>query len=336
MTVEVSPKSGPVGTPITIEVKGIGWRQLHNSWLLLYDNSFTGWISAVTTRGSARFTIPATGRRGLHVLEVLHGDFTFPYRNMQQSPEPSRPTFVRHFTVTPGAAVLPPPGRQIQSHVRDLPAPGSLVLSPGFSPVGQPVSATAQGLAPGKGYQLRWVTLTGNRVGGSGWGESSRVIAEGRADDAGEVTFHFDAPDDLGGAHELRVQDGATARSAQYWITPSALGLDIDSGPAGTPFRVRLKGVGWTETANIYTVVYDNSYIGYACGFNSNGDVEVPLQATGGPGWHFIDLYPAIYKGTEPRPINFRIPQLTFADDHPGEDLPRFRFAFRIVEAEDR
>jgi hypothetical protein len=86
MAVEISPKSGPVGTPITVEVKGIGWRPLVNSWHLLYDNHFTGWISSVTTHGSARFTIPATGGPGMHMLEVLHGELTFPYRNMQQSP----------------------------------------------------------------------------------------------------------------------------------------------------------------------------------------------------------------------------------------------------------
>ena len=89
----------------------------------------------------------------------------------------------------------------------------------------------------------------------------------------------------------------------------------------------------WTETANIYTVNYDNSYIGYACAFNSQGDVEIFLKATGEPGWHFIDLYPAIYKGKETRPLNFKIPQLTYADDHPGEDLPRFRFAFEVTAA---
>ena len=64
MTVEISPKSGPVGTPINVEVKGIGFRSLYNSWDLIYDNNFTGWISAVTTRGSASFTIPATGAPG--------------------------------------------------------------------------------------------------------------------------------------------------------------------------------------------------------------------------------------------------------------------------------
>jgi hypothetical protein len=93
MTVRISPESGPVGTPITVEVKGIGWRHLQNSYVLLYDNSFTGWMSTVTTHGSATFTIPATGKPGLHVLELLHADFTFAYRNMQQSPEPDRPRF---------------------------------------------------------------------------------------------------------------------------------------------------------------------------------------------------------------------------------------------------
>jgi hypothetical protein len=109
------------------------------------------------------------------------------------------------------------------------------------------------------------------------------------------------------------------------------LPLDVGRGPVGTTFRVHLKGVGWSETANIYTVVYDNAISGYACAFNSQGDVEIVMQATGEPGWHFIDLYPAIYKGKETRPNNYRLPQLTFADDHPGEDLPRFRFAFEVT-----
>jgi hypothetical protein len=52
------------------------------------------------------------------------------------------------------------------------------------------------------------------------------------------------------------------------------------------------------------------------------------MQATGEPGWHFIDLYPAIYKGKETRPVNYRLPQLTAEQDHPGEDLPIFHFAF--------
>jgi hypothetical protein len=334
MTVKISPESGPVGTPVTVEVRGIGWRNLQNSYVLLYDNNFAGWMSTVTTAGSASFTIPATGKPGLHVLELLHADFTFAYRNMQQSPEPDRPRFALSFRVTDGPAVLPPPPeQQIQTTVRNLPPSGELTVTPRFSRVGEPVIVRGSSFEPGKSYQLNWTTVTGNRVAanGGGWEESSKVIARARADGAGQVEFRFDTPDDLGGSHGLWVDVGAIRKTALHWIAPSALPLDVGRGPAGTSFKIHLKGVGWTETANIYTVVYDNNYIGYACAFNSQGDIEIFLKATGEPGWHFVDLYPAIYKGKETRPLNFKIPQLTYADDHPGEDLPRFRFAFEVT-----
>jgi hypothetical protein len=151
------------------------------------------------------------------------------------------------------------------------------------------------------------------------------------ADAIGRAEFHFKAPDDLGGAHKLWVEAGETRKEGTFWIAPTALPLDVARGPVGTTFRIHLKGVGWSETANIYTVVYDNATSGYACAFNSQGDIEIVMQATGAPGWHFIDLYPAIYKGSERRPNNYRLPQLTAVDDHPGEDLPIFRFAFEIL-----
>lgn len=85
---------------------------------------------------------------------------------------------------------------------------------------------------------------------------------------------------------------------------------------------------------NIYNLVYDNAHLGYACGFNSQGDVTVYLPATGEPGWHFIDLYPGIYKGEDVKRVNnFHIPQLTAKDDHPGERPPIFHFAFLVTVA---
>jgi hypothetical protein len=332
MTVKLSPESGPVGTPITVEVKGIGWRQLFNSWLLLVDNNFTGWMSAVTTSGSATFTIPATGSPGLHILEVLHGEFTFSYRNMQQAPEPDRPRWALPFTITAGPPVLPPsPEHQDQKNVRMLEPVGELVATPRFSGIKEPVVVRGEGFEPGKSLQLNWTRAVGNRVADRGWVEASSVIAESKADAAGRVEFHFTAPDDLGGNHGLWVESNGVKKSGNFWIKATALSLDVASGPVGTTFRIHLKGVGWTETSNIYHVVYDNAYIGYGCGFNSQGDVELIMTATGEPGWHFIDLYPGIYKGTETRPNNFRIPQLTYEADHPGEDLPAFHFAFEVT-----
>ena len=71
-----------------MEVKGIGWRQLFNSWVLLYDNNFTGWISAVTTGGSAAFTIPATGHPGFTAVglpaSMLRFAALYCYDNVRQ------------------------------------------------------------------------------------------------------------------------------------------------------------------------------------------------------------------------------------------------------------
>ena len=121
----VGPTSGPIGTPIEVEVQGIGWRELEGSWVLLYDNKYTGFMSAITTGGTARFNVPATGHVGTHILEILHTDFGSPYRNTQQSPVPDRPQFKLTFTITPGAPVLPPPPeQQAQTVVRSLPPQG--------------------------------------------------------------------------------------------------------------------------------------------------------------------------------------------------------------------
>jgi hypothetical protein len=228
--------------------------------------------------------------------------------------------------------VLPvAPEQQAQRQVRSLPQQGDLVATPAFSGIGQPVVVAGNGFTAGKTYKLNWNTVVGNRMTGAGWEEQARVIAEGTADAAGRAEFRFSVPDDLGGVHNLWVDAEGAKKQGAYWIAPTALALDVARGPVGTTFRIHLKGVGWSETANIYTVVYDNATSGYACAFNSQGDVEIFMQATGEPGWHFIDLYPAIYKGKETRPNNYRLPQLTYADDHPGEDLPRFRFAFEVT-----
>jgi hypothetical protein len=342
MTVEISPKSGPVGTPIKVDIKGIGYRSLYNSWDVIYDNNFTGWISSVITRGSASFTIPATGGPGAHLIEVVHGELTFPYRNPEQNPAPGRPRFAMAFTITDGAPVLPPPPeRQGQQVVRVLPPQGELVATPRFSGVGEPATVRGEGLEPGKSYQLNWTRVVGNQMMGPGveqpgrtnWEEMSKVVAESTADPSGRIEFRFSTPDDLGGTHGLWIDAGSSKKFGSYWVKPTALPVDVTSGPVGTTFTIHLKGGGWTETANIFHVVYDNSYTGYACAFNSNGDIEIFMKATGAPGMHFIDLYPGIFKGTETRPNNFRIPQLTYADDHPGEDLPAFHFAFEVTPA---
>jgi hypothetical protein len=179
---------------------------------------------------------------------------------------------------------------QVQASVRALPEAADLSVEPAFATVGRPIAVGGSGFEPGRTYPLRWSSVTGNRVSGRGWEEHERIVAEATADASGWLAFHLETPDDLGGIHELRVGTEEGDRTGTFWIAPSAMPLDVTRGQAGTMFTIHLKGVGWTETANIYAITYDNAYIGYACGFNSQGDVVIHLQATGEPGWHFIDL----------------------------------------------
>jgi hypothetical protein len=332
----ISPKSGPPGTPITIDISGIGWRSLEASWRLSYDNSYTGWMSAVTTKGHARAVIPATGGPGVHVLSLVQGVPTFPYLNPQQSPEPGVPLFHLPFTVTSGNPVMPPDPALQRLPVSASKQPGqgpALWVDPPEGVVGTPATVHAIGLTPNADVSLGWTTQSGSRVAGPGIQEQSKQLATVKADGQGNLAWPLTIPDDLGGVHTVIARSGEKALAqGQLTIQPSAEKLSVDRGPSGTDFTLHLKGVGWTETANIYNVVWDNSYTGFACGVNSAGDVQVSLPAAGAPGWHYIDLYPGIYKGKEPSSLDldFRIPQLTYADDHPGEKLPAFHFAFFI------
>lgn len=337
-TVTIEPESGPVGTPIRIRMEGIGWANLENSWEVTYDNQFTGLLSSVTTGGIAEAVIPATGTPGKHIVRVLHGSFTVPYLNMQQSPRPDRPTFTLAFTVTGGTAVLPPEAAS-QSLAPEAGMPPTadgpaIWTDPASATVGSPVAVFGRGLTAGSDVRLTWYTVIGNRVGGQGWEEAAEELAIVAVGADGSFRYDTHVPDDLGGPHRIEAAvGGALVAQTELTITPSAFAISPARGPVGTEITLHLKGVGWTETANIYTLNYDNSYLGYVCGFNTNGDVVIYLPATGTVGWHFIDLYPAIYKGKDVAGVqNFRIPQLTFAEDHPGERLPAFRFAFEVTE----
>jgi hypothetical protein len=335
--VSVSPRRGPVGTPITIVARGLGWRPLENSWMLTYDNRFTGWLSAVTTEGTARAVIPATGSPGRHILRILEGSFTFPYLNVQQSPVSYLPVFTIPFTITSGRAVLPEPAGSQGHPPTPAQVPGAsgpaAWADPASGPVGTPITFAARKLPPGQPVELRWFTVRGNRVSGQGYEETSRVLAKSSVRSDGTLEVRLQAPLDVAGAHRVEILAGSRRLGATtFTMTPSALPITPRSGPAGTDITLHLAGTGWSETGNIYTIVYDNGYLGYACGFNSGGDITVHLPATGSPGWHFIDLYPAIYKGQDMKMTeNFRLPQLTFAADHPAEDFPAFHFAFRVT-----
>lgn len=333
MVTTITPSSGPVGTPIAVEVKGIGYQSYQNSFQLAYDNAYTGWVSSITTDGYAKFTIPATGSVGTHVITLGHSEFGAPYMNPNQQPVvASRPFPHLPFTVTDGPAVMPSPAAtQGFAQIAAKPVATGIWTAPYGAAVGAPATLNAKALPADTEVELFWTTMVGNRSV-TGFEERTRSLGKVTTDPTGAFAWDFAVPDDLGGTHTITVQAGGkdVAKTAMY-ILANGSPLSVDRGPSGTKTTLHLKGVGWTETEQIYHVVVDNAFAGYACAFQSAGDLTIFLTMSGAPGWHYIDMYPGIYQGSETRPANYKMPQLTALDDHPGEKLPIFRWAFLIT-----
>jgi hypothetical protein len=341
-TFELTPASGPVGTPIELKVKGLGWRTMESTWVVNWDNHEVGWVSAAGTRGSAVARFRATGPRGDHIVKLYTGWQGQGYLNYEQSPvaDLPRPQFM--FRTTQGGA-----GRAAYAEpYRPQPIPktdvqvssATLTLTPTQGPVGTRAMLRAEGFAPGTPLRLVWETSVGSRVTESGFAPQENVIGQVNVGSDGRIEWPVTIPDDLGGLHWLALRRGDDLLARAFFaIETSVVSMTPASGPAGTPVTIHLKGVGWTEYDNIYVATYDNAYMGYACGFNSHGDVIITFTAAGEPGEHLIDLYPGIYQGppNEPQQL-YRLPQLTYAEDHPGNTIPALRFTFEVSPSTGR
>jgi hypothetical protein len=340
-TFALTPTSGPVGTPLELKVTGLGWRTMESTWVVNWDNQALGFVSAAGTRGSATARFRATGPIGGHIVKLYTGWQGQSYLNYEQSPVAALPRPEFTFQTTPGQAPNPAYVEPYQPQPvpkTEVQAGARLALAPTQGAVGSRAVLRGEGFAPGAIMQAVWDTSVGSRVSGDGFEPKENDMGEVKADANGRIDWTVTIPDDLGGLHGLALRSGDDVVAKTYFVIETSI-VDISprSGPAGTPVTIHLKGVGWTEYDNIYVATYDNGYMGYACGFNSQGDVVINFTATGEPGLHLIDLYPGIYQGpsTEPQQL-YRLPQLTYADDHPGNKIPALRFTFEVTSRERR
>jgi hypothetical protein len=336
-TFELSPTSGPVGTPLELKITGLGWRTMESTWVVNWDNQELGFTTAAGTRGSAVARFRAAGPVGDHAVKLYTGWQGQAYLNYEQSPVADLPRPQFTFRTTPGrgseAVYAEPYKPQPMPKVEVQVAGATLSLEPTQGPVGTRTLIRGESFTPGDRLRLAWGTSTGSRVSGNGFAPEERQLGELHVDPDGRIAWPLTVPEDLGGLHELTLWKGdALVARAHFAIETSIVDMTPRSGPAGTPVTIHLKGVGWTEYDNIYVATYDNAYMGYVCGFNSQGDVVINFTAAGEPGPHVIDLYPGIYQGpaTEPQQL-YRLPQLTYADDHPGNIIPALRFTFDVT-----
>lgn len=353
--VSIEPSEGPIGTPIKVTVKGLAWTEAISKMALRYDNRLNGFVSAITTHGTAIAEIRAAGPVGMHTIELSGaGNNGGGYLNNQQSPMayifPASGSFRVTFSVTADGGApdnvlqWPDPSRVAKITDSDpIPtveyaakAPGSaltlgaasgskLTLDRTAGPVSTAVKAQAANLPPNTEYDLIWKTVLGHLVNKPGWDrEPSRVLGEiplGKvtSDKDGVVNANFEIPDELGSWHAIQlVKDGAPVSEGRFFVQRSLVSVSAKRVKVGETVTIEIKGAAWSDIDNGVAVTYDNAYIGYACGFNSRGTIVLNLPATGTPGTHLIDLYPMTYIRTGKPGWPYMMPQLTYSRDHPG------------------
>jgi hypothetical protein len=212
------------------------------------------------------------------------------------------------------------------------------------------VTVTASDLPANVSTQIDWATVVGNRVNCAStcWAFTTQPLISAVTPTADALTTTFTVPSPaLGGWHAIQlVQNNKVVGQVPFYVKESIVGYEAAGSTTpvtsltvvqGQPFQIHIEGVGWTQLDNTVGVDYDNSYIGYGCGFNSNGDVVLNLIATGAPGTHLIDLYPMLYSlspSFASTPYGM-VPVLTYAQDDPGlalgYQLPAMRFAITVV-----
>ena len=221
-------------------------------------------------------------------------------------------------------------------------------------------------------HQIVWATVVGNRVNCLSTCWVYNAVPMGSAEVAnGSISKEITIPDNLGGWHVIQVKSGDVVEAqVSFYVKQSimpfydkagkVIGMGIAKadnsgtieafnlgGAAATPsttfkngeeFTISLKGVGWTQLDNTLSVTYDNSFVGYGCGFNSNGYVVIHLKAIGEPGVHIIDLHPALYTASPSyaNTVYGMVPQLTSDRDNAGlavgYQIPAYHFAITITK----
>ena len=352
--VTISPTRGPIGTTITIKVVGMGSPTYESVGSVLYDNRFTGSAGGEHDTRCRDVQAPCRGRRRSALDRV---------RRLE-----SHGSLPEHGTVA-GPVDRQPPAQVHGDEGRRRPARSGRVAGSrepddrrAHDPVGGEPHGRDRGLAraaeldercdplarsahrnrpdperTGRRCRGRQSWATASTAPGTCWSFVDVPLGGGTAAADGSLRTPITVPDGLGGWHVVQVwQAGKVTAQVPYYVKRSFVAMP-KVVKAGKPFVVELKGVGWTQLDNTVAVTYDNAYIGYACGFNSNGYVRIQLLATGKPGTHLIDLYPLLYtqQPAYPYPQLGMVPLLSFAQDAPGlaagYQLPAFRLAIKVV-----
>jgi hypothetical protein len=272
---------------------------------------------SVRRRGVARAAVALVGVTVIAVAAVV-AILVF-----SSAPVNTQANFVPQATVMRPAITVP------QNSVTTGPR---ISVSPTVVSVGQNITVQGAGFSPGVQLPLTWTTRKGSNL--NGYALVAEPLRNVTAASDGSFSFIMAVPSDLGGLHFIAASNLTPNSNGTLFIQRTA-SINATEGPAGSTVAVTMLGVGWTFDTNIAALDYDNSYLGYGCGFNSGGNVTFYLTVTGAPGVHTIDIYPSVWWGPSgpgaQLATEYRYPLLT-PQDHP-ELMPSFHFSFLITSS---
>ncbi|MBS3765464.1 hypothetical protein KGY71_02970 [Candidatus Bipolaricaulota bacterium] len=349
---EVSPSSGPLGSSISVTAHGLPLPAadfVDNSiFHIYYDNKYTGLISPVTPKGTCEVNIPATGQPGPHMVEVERSQFgnahSYRQTHIGLTPLPGTPDLSWEFELTDEEPVLPPP---IEDQVPGtVPREGaeladdegpSLTTEEWAIPVDSSVRVKGAGFPKNTEVKLFWPELEGSNIREEEFKEKDSVIVKTKTGSDGRLTAEIKpAPRTVqGGPHPIHaIVGGERLATTSAVVLPVFQELPSNEGSFGSQITINAQGIGWNEIWNQVTILYDNSFIGYACGGDIPGIIEAKLKATGKPGWHLIDIYPTIQKQRNFAEEAFEIPfiyRLPFLNWNSHPQGYHFRYAFKVT-----
>lgn len=346
---EIDRTSAELGDTFTIVGYGLGPGVERSNYQIAWDNGMVGFITGVVNRGTATAEVRAVGPTGEHVLQVWRNYRGVPFlQNNTQSPfgpvageRRSRWTVeVTESESAPDAYWMDPMYDEspLDVHLPDPDRESEAVLKidPTSGQAGDSAALTGESFPANTEVDLVWYSHGGHRPLDIEITPNalSEVLPTVQTDEDGRFEVEFEIPNEMGATRPITAEiDGESVAVTGFMMQPKIVDMTPTKGPVGTEIEFEVTGVGWPLYENAYHFVYDNKPLGYICSLDEeDGILRTKLQATGEPGYHFVDVYPSLFETETDEPNFTTKPHLSYWDNHPVRPLPALHFAFEVTE----
>jgi len=344
---EIEETEVQLGDFFTVKGYGIGPNVVENNFQVTWDNGVVGFITGVKNHGTATARIRATGPVGQHQIQVWRNYRGVPFlQNNTQSPfgevaagrpyawdvevtepdgDPGGIWVEELFDESPLSVHVPDP---------DVESDASIGITPQSGQPGTDAVIRGQDFPEDTEVDLVWYSHSGHRVKDIPIKPEPipEVLPTVTTDDEGAFQLDVTIPEDKGSTRPIAAKvDGQSVATTGFMMQADILEVSPKKAQQGETIEIELSGIGWPTYENAYFFLYDNKPVGYVCGLEAR-TAKTEIQASGEPGYHYIDVYPSFFDVKDDEP-NFELkPHLSYLDNHPIRPLPGLHIAIEVTE----